>query len=110
MIRAIDFGIYIGENKVWFLKGLSNEDFERFDVYPMAPIPYTDLRRPSEWFDMNTAGDVAVWTSQDGICVGDNNGNVTGWTRDKYVMSPHTEGAAYIRSIDQVKHYINALK
>jgi len=109
MIRAIDDGVFIGENKVWFLKGMANEDFDRLDAYPEAPIPYTDLRKPADWFGYNVKGDIAIWTGDDGICVGDNSGNVRNETRERYVFTHRNNGAAFVRDIDQVKHYVNSL-
>ena len=67
MIRSIDDGIYVADNQTWFLKGLSNEDFEKLDAYPYGVIPYTDMKAPAEWFGYETKGDIAIWTSWDGI-------------------------------------------
>jgi len=108
MVRAVDLGIYVSDKKIWWLKGFANEDFERQDAYPEPAIPYTDIKFPSEWMG-GKGGDVAVWTGLDGICVGDNNGDVNNLTREKYVMPQRSRGTAYLRDNNGVKHYVNSL-
>ena len=109
MIRGLDLGVYVGDSKVWFLKGLSNEDFDKLDAYPESVIPHTDVKLPSEFLGVQAKGDVAIFTCNDGICYGDNSGNVVSLTKDRYVLPYHSNGAAFLRDINQVKHYINSM-
>jgi hypothetical protein len=109
MLRAVDNGLYVADDKVWFIKGKGNDDFSREEVESEMVIPFTDVRTSGESMGYGVAGDVVVWTSQKGICVGDSSGVVKNITEDRYIMAEHGRGAAFIREISNVRHYINLL-
>jgi len=110
MIRAIDEeGIYVADSEVWFLKGKSNEDFDRQSVYPKATIPFTDVVIPGQYIDDTLTSDVVMWTAEDGIIMGDGDGKVVNLTKDKYFFNPTGRGTAFVRNVNNVRHYINSL-
>lgn len=109
MIRAVDGGVYVSDNQVWFIRGGNNEEFERLEVYPERAVRYTDVKVASQFVGLDGSDSVAMWTGMDGVCIGDSNGKVTNITKDKYIIEPHEMGGAFIRNINQVKHYINSL-
>lgn len=109
MIRAVDNGLYISDKKVWFIKGKGNDEFVREEVESEPAIPFTDVRTSAESMGYGVTGDVAVWTSAIGICVGDSNGAVKNITEDVYAMTKYGRGSAFVRNILNVSHYINSL-
>ncbi len=109
MIRAVDNGMYISDKKVWFIRGKGNDEFQRVEVESEPAIPFTDLRTSAESMAYGVSGDVAVWTSETGICVGDSGGTVKNLTDERYHMNKYGEGTAFVRDKNNVKHYINTL-
>jgi hypothetical protein len=110
LLRAVDDGIYVGDDKVWWLNGSSAEDFDRIEAYPYQPIIYTDARINRQHIGDGEKGSVAIWTCQNGICIGDNAGRVINSTDTRYVMSNrYVEGACLVREAGSVRHYVNSL-
>jgi hypothetical protein len=72
-------------------------------------IPFTDLRTSADSMGYGVSGDVAVWTSETGIVVGDSGGTVKNLTMDRYKMNKHGRGSAFVRNENNVEHYINTL-
>jgi hypothetical protein len=109
MLRAVEEGIYLSDDKIWFIKGKGNEDFTRDDVYPSRAIPYTDVSVSGKYMDDSMVGNVAIWTSENGICLGDNSGVVVNLTEARYSLSARGNGTGFIRENQNIRHYINSL-
>ena len=109
MLRAVDEGLYVSDDRVWFIKGKGNDEFERDEAYPVRAISYTDVRVSGKHVDDGLAGDVAMWTSNNGICLGDNSGKVINLTEARYAFTATGQGTGFIRDKSNVKHYINTL-
>lgn len=109
MLRAVDGGLYISDDKVWFIKGLANEDFQRDEAYPSPAIMYTDVSVNGKFLDDTIVGKVAIWTSENGICFGDANGTVLNLTDYRYTFTARGRGTGFIREKENVRHYINTL-
>lgn len=110
MVRACDNGLYVSDkSRVWFIRGKSNDDFEMVEVESEPAIPFTDVRTSADSIGYGVEGDVVLWTSSSGICIGDSGGSVKNITDDRYVFTEHGRGAAFIRNVNNIKHYINAL-
>lgn len=109
MVRPVDEGIYVADDKVYWLKGTAPEDFERDEMYPSKPIPYTDLNVNGQAVGDGIKGNVAMWTGENGICLGDNSGGVTNVTDGRYTFTKSGQGTGFIRDENNVRHYINSL-
>ena len=109
MVRSVDNGIYVSDDRVWFCQGKSQDEFVRIEVYPSKAIPYTDITVSGDYVGGDVTGKVAIWTSEDSVCFGTKDGAVTGVTRDRFVMTPAAQGACMIRDDGRAKHYINTL-
>jgi hypothetical protein len=109
MLRAVDGGLYVSDDKVWFVKGLANEDFQREEAYHSPAIAYTDVSLNGKYVDDNMVGNVAMWTSQNGICLGDGNGAVLNLTDARYTFTARGQGTGFIRDVSNTRHYINSL-
>ena len=109
MVCGVENGIYVADSKTWFLSGKGNDDFERTLVTDSSVVMYTDVKIDGSDISESSNGIGAIWTGDDGICFGDGNGKVRNESSDRYILSPHEQGAAYIREVGQVKHYVNSI-
>jgi hypothetical protein len=109
LLRAVDEGLYVSDDKVWFIKGKGNEDFIRDEAYPVRAIPHTDVKIAGKYIDDSMTGNVAMWTGENGICLGDNTGNVINLTDARYTFTARGNGTGFIREISNKRHYINSL-
>jgi hypothetical protein len=102
--------VYVSdESAVWFLTGKANEDFQRDEAYPVPAVPFTDVRVSGKYVNPAVVGDVAIWTGETGICLGDTSGGVINLTESRYNLATRPRGAGFIRKIDNTRHYINTL-
>jgi hypothetical protein len=109
MVRPVENGIYVADTQTWFLKGLAPEEFTRENVEDNSVIPYTDIT-VDDLKEGTKDGAWAMWTSSEGICIGDGNGNVTELTSHRFTMAEHIQGAAMIRDVSGVSLYINTMR
>jgi hypothetical protein len=109
MLRPVDDGIYVSDDRIWFLKGSSGEDFNRDEVYDVRAIPFTDVRVSGFRIGDGLNGNVAIWTGLSGICLGTNDGKVINITSETYKFTPRGSGSAMLREKNQVNHYINTM-
>jgi hypothetical protein len=110
MVRACDNGMYVSDkSRVWFIRGKGNDDFEMVEVESEPAIPFTDVRTSADSLGYGVEGDVVLWTSASGICLGDSGGSAKNLTDGTYLLEEHGRGAAFIRDVDNIKHYINSL-
>ena len=110
MIRALDDGMYVSDiKKTYFLSGRGNDDFNKTEVESEPAIKFSDVRTSAESMGYGVKGDVVIWTSSTGICVGDSGGSVKNMTFDRYQLTEHGRGAAFVKEVGNIKHYINSL-
>lgn len=115
MIHALDTGIYISDSEnTYFLSekemGEEVDVFLREKVIDYPAIPYTSVTIDGKYIGEGQDSDVVMWTSENGICMGDGSGKVTLITRNNYIVSNHARGAAFLRNNNNVVHYIAALE
>jgi len=109
MLRGVnEDGVYVGGNQIYFLRGKANEDFERLNVYSVGVIPYTDITVNGKFID-ESLEDIVMFTSLNGVCIGDGKGTITNLTEARYKLSPTYQGAGFVREKNNVRHYINTL-
>lgn len=109
MLRPVEEGIYISDDRIWFVKGRGNEDFIKDDVYPSRAIPHTDVQVSGKYIDDGITGNVAIWTGENGICLGDNSGVVINLTEARYTFAARGRGTGFIRENNNIRHYINSV-
>lgn len=110
MLRAVDTGLYISDDKIQFLSGYANEDFELKEAYPVPAIPFTDVVVNADFIGSEAGGKVLIFTSEDGICLGDESGKIINLTNTTYQFVKRGQGTAFIREHSGgVRHYINTL-
>lgn len=109
LLRAVDEGLYVGDDKIWWVNGKSGEDFERTEAYSIRAIPFTDVRTNGQNIGDGIKGNVAIWTGENGICVGGNDGNVVNLTEARYTFTAGGRGAGFIKENANVRFYVNSL-
>jgi hypothetical protein len=109
LLRAVDEGMYVGDDKIWWVNGKSGDDFERTETYSVRAIPLTDVRTNGQNVGDGLKGNVAIWTGENGICLGGNDGNVINLTESRYTFTAHGKGSGFIRENASIRHYINSL-
>jgi hypothetical protein len=111
MVRPVENGIFVADETTWFLKGLAPEEFTREFIEDNSVIPYTDVNVDAvDIGEGDKTGLWAVWTSTEGICIGDADGNMKNVTKERANLSNHSRGAAMIKDSSKVFQYINALR
>ena len=110
MVRPVDRGIYVADGETHFMLGLEPDEFQRIKVSDSDVIPFTDKNVNGILVGDGTEGNLAMWTSTEGICLGDNSGVVKNLTRSRWHMDSHGIGGAAIRNIDGQVHYITTLE
>jgi hypothetical protein len=115
MLRPVDEGIYVSDGDTWFLvekRAFADDpaEFRKEKVLDNDAIPYTDVAINGKDIGESMEGNLAMWTSTDGVCLGDNKGAVKIISQDKYVLSPHCIGAAVIRNMSGKTHYMTTLE
>ena len=109
MLISVDHGLYVADGRIWFVPGAEPEEFRKDMVYDADAIPFTDANIGGENIGDGTVGKMAIWVSSEGICYGDNNGQVKNLTKVRYAMSTHGFGGAAVRKENGVTHYITTL-
>lgn len=109
LLRAVDEGMYVGDDKIYWIRGEAPEEFDRKEVYDHQAILYTDLRIDGQNVGEGLKGKVAMWTGMNGICLGDGTGKVMNLTDSRYTYDGTGRGAAFVRDKNNVRHYINSL-
>ncbi len=110
MLIAVDKGLYVADGKTWWVPGAEPEEFQKIMVSDTDAIPYTDRLVSGILVGDGIEGNVAIWTSTEGVCLGDNSGTVKNLSRIRYAMSSHGAGGAAIRESGGQVHYITTLQ
>jgi hypothetical protein len=109
LLRAVDEGLYVGDDKIYWVQGKGADEFDRDLAYSYRAIPYTDVRVNGQNVGDGIKGNVAIWTCENGICIGDNAGAVVNITEARYTFTACGRGAGFVRENNNVRHYINTL-
>jgi hypothetical protein len=109
MLIALDKGLYVADGKTWFVTGAEPDEFHRDKVLDTDAIPYTAVVVNGKNIGDGLSGNLAMWVSKEGICLGDNDGKVKNLTRSRYAMSSHGVGGAVVRNVSETVHYITTL-
>ncbi len=115
MLKAVDDGLYISigdindRSSVIFLAGASPQDFVQRVVADYGAIEGT-ATKPNEAFIGDGAnGQVVLWASRKGVCLGGNGGSFKNLTAGKYEVPTNRYGSGFFRIISGVPQYITSL-
>ena len=115
MLVAVEKGLYVADGNTWFLaekRAFSDDpgELQKIKVLESDAIPYTATLVSGELIGDGVQFDCALWTSTDGICLGDSDGTVKNLTRSRYSMSSYGIGGAVVRNLNETVHYITVLE
>jgi hypothetical protein len=98
MVRAVKDGLYVGDERgVYFLQGTSPKEFNFISVSDSPMVKGTDVSISGlDVKDDAIYNKVAVWTGQDGICLGLPGGDVKNLTKNKVTYPSSQLGAAAV--------------
>jgi hypothetical protein len=109
MVRPVDDGIYISDDKTWFLSFAGEgSEYKKAFASDAATIPFTDIVVDGRLIGEGSPGIVAMWVSGDGVCVGDGKGVVKNVT-PAYIPQSGVIGAGVVRTVGANTHYIATL-
>lgn len=107
MLRALDDGIYVAADKVYFLKGTGPDDFIVIETPGYDAIKFTDVVVHGNY--LGTKESMLMWTGATGVCLGDNNGKVINIMEKRHTLLDSSIGAAIARLEAGREHYIGVL-
>jgi hypothetical protein len=115
MVRPVDKGIYVSDGQTYFITVKREfaddpDDFRREHVLDADAIPYSDTIINGKDVGEGLDGNIAIWTSSAGICLGDNKGIAKVVTLGRYSMPSRGIGAAVIRNKEGQVHYLASLE
>lgn len=113
MLRPVDDGVFVADGKTWYLvekRAFADDpaEYKKELVCSFDAVPFSDISVDGLLVGEGIEGKVAMWLSSEGVCVGDNKGAFKIVTPN-YIMSPAGRGAAAVRNIDGVVHYLATL-
>lgn len=115
MVKAVDDGIWISigdindRSSVIFLSGKTPEEFISIEKSDYGAIEGTDVKIKEAFIGDGAEGDIVLWTSRKGICLGGNGGNFRNLTAARYEIPANRYGAGSFRIIDGVPQYLASL-
>jgi hypothetical protein len=110
MLRPVDEGVYVADGKTWYLvekRAFADDpaEYRKEPTLGLDAIPFSDTLIDGAFLGEGVEGNVAIWATAEGVCVGDNKGAIKLITPN-YLMPPAVDGAAVIRNINGVVHYL----
>ncbi len=99
LMRSVRDGMFVSDGyKTYFMSGLDPEEFSLVKVADFPAIAGTDLKVDGSLVGAEgIAGDVILWLSPQGVCVGGNGGLFKNLTGGYYVPAGTEQGTAHLR-------------
>jgi hypothetical protein len=115
MLRPADNGIYVADGKTWYLsekRAFADDasEFRKEQVLDIDAIPFTDVLMSAAFVGEGGEGEVAVWLTSEGVCMGDSKGAVKIVTPNYLMKQEGGVGASAIRNIDGQVRYIATVR
>ena len=115
LLHGVGKGLYVADGQTWFMtrspavRADEPDEFRREEALPVNAIPYTDVEISGSEVKDGIDGDYLMWTSEEGVCLGDGSGKVFQATLAKYHLPACAVGSACLRKVSGVNHYIATL-
>lgn len=113
LLAFVDDGIYVGSSKeIAFLNGTdpygSGFKVERVSNY--GAIPHTAIKTTGSYVPASQlTGSIVIFTSEHGICVGGNGGNLINLSLNVFSFPQAENGCAFLREQNGLYHYVTRL-
>lgn len=111
MLRPVDDGVYVSDGSTWYLVERSDDpaEYKKEYINSIGVVPFSDVVVDGAYVGKGVEGKVALWATDEGICMGDNKGGVKLLTPN-YLMKQLGRGAAMIRNLNGQVHYIATMR
>jgi len=111
LMEPVDDGIWVSDGNTHFLAGMEPNKFNRVLKAEYSAVINTavDLNR-SLTGDGSIAGQVKMWSSEKGVCLGASGGQFSNLTLKKYTMPTAKVGAAIYKEDGNKNQYISVLE
>jgi hypothetical protein len=115
MLQAVDDGFWItvgdiNRQTTYFMGGAERENFTLRRLAGYGCIEGTDVKiKDGSRIGEGLSGTVAMWTSDEGVCIGGNGGQFINITQGKYNISDERFGAGLFRDENGLAQYISTL-
>lgn len=113
LLAFVDDGIYVGSSKeIAFLNGTDpyGSGFQVKRISNYGAIPYTAVKTTGSYVPASQLnGSVVIFTSEHGICVGGNGGNLINLSINTFSFPKASQGCSLLREANGLYHYLTNL-
>jgi len=108
LLKAVEDGIYISDGKdTYFMSGSSPKEFVLVKVADYRANEDSVIKTPAENIGLNgLKGDVLIWASPKGICLGGPGGEFINLTHDKIYLYQSSNNTALSRILPTKNQYL----
>lgn len=107
MILPMESGIFISADRLYWMGGKGPDEFTLQEVNSYPAIEGTGIREDGKYLGIDgVSGPVALWTSEQGICLGLDNGTVENLTLGKIDFTAQKRGTAIVRKRNGLNQYV----
>lgn len=113
MMRKADTSIYVStlERVYWHpTVDLTQKDMTQVQKHYAPAIPGLSLRVPAEKLGLKESGHCAVWVSEEGLCIGNDSGQVTNVSADRVSWGVGKHQALMLREQNGLTHFVITMK
>ena len=109
-IKALNNGMWVGSDKVYFLRGKDPTDITQREGFGCKPIYNTAIKTESTLFNFeNIFGQVIFFWSNMGAMIGTEEGIVIPLSSKRYVPDEYGKGKSFFRQDDGITQIISSL-
>lgn len=107
MIRPLENGMYVSAEETFWLAGAGPDEFIMKSAHELPALEGTDVAGDNQLIGSDQMpGRFAMWTTEDGICLGLDNGIVQDLTSDRVSFTSKGRGMAAIVKSSGLNQYI----
>jgi len=109
-IKSLNTGMYVGSDKVYFLRGSSPDELTYKSVFDATPIHNTAIVVDTTLFNFeNVFGKGVFLWSDKGALLGIEEGSVIPLSHKRYVPDEYDSGTSFLKAEDGITHIISSL-
>ncbi len=115
MLCRVDNGLFVGTNIETFFIDLADAVFEggmkqQRTIAPYGVVPGTSQPIPAESTGLKASGNMQIWTSVRGVCLGGAGGSFINLTENTFSFPPGQLGTGIVREQNGLTHYVCSMQ
>lgn len=110
MVKAVENGVYLAADKTYWLNGTDPADWSITVVSDSPAVLGTGQLTSAHDLGGESDLDVVMWTSAEGVFVGEPGGATRNLTTGRYVPNAATQGVSLVHNRDGAGKYVALLK